>query len=190
MSMKQKEFQKNLDLLLTGDLSDDRLSALESYALRDANAARELDQVKKLRAALYRTARDYRQKSYPGDLAADVIERTTSKTMRPILTRRWSYALAAVLVVISLLLLVLRINQPQHRMLSGYPSISVMADINRSLTEFKIANNRHLTDWSMKGNLSMLNPGEITITGFWMPDRPAPVGSPITDSNNQEGVEL
>jgi hypothetical protein len=188
--MKHKELKKNFDLLLTGDLSNDRLSALESYALRDANAARELDQVKKLRAALYRTARNYRQTSYPGDLAADVIERTTSVTMRPILTRRRSYALAAVLVVICSLLLILRINQPQHSMLSGFPSISIMADINRSLTEFKIANRRHLTDWSMKANLSMLNPGEINITGFWIPDRPAPVGSPITDSNNQEGVEL
>jgi hypothetical protein len=73
-------------------------------------------------------------------------------------------------------------------MLSGSPSISIMGDINSSLTDFKIENSRHLSDWSMKTHLSTLNPGQINITGFWMPDRPAPVGLPITDLTNQEGV--
>jgi hypothetical protein len=182
--MKYKEFKKNLDLLLAGDLSDDRLSMLERYALRDANAARELDQVKKLRAALYRTARDYRQTAYPGDLAVDVIERTASETMRPILVRRWAYSLVAVLVVISSLLLILRSNPPQHRMLSGSPSISIMGDINSSLTDFKIENSRHLSDWSMKRSIRTRS----TSLDFGCQTVRRPVGLPITDLNNQEGV--
>jgi hypothetical protein len=48
-----------------------------------------------------------------------------------------------------------------------------MGDINSSLTDFKIENSRHLSDWSMKTHFSTLNPDQINITGFWMPDRPA-----------------
>ena len=134
--MKYKKFKKNLDLLLTGELSDERLSALERYALRDKNAAIELDRVKKLQAALYRTARDYRQTSYPGDLAADVIERTASRAVPRLVVSHWAYALAALLVVIGSLLLIYRPDQPQHHIFSGYPSISIMGDINNSLTDF------------------------------------------------------
>jgi hypothetical protein len=183
-NMKQKEFEKNLDLLLAGDLSDDQLSALEDYASRDAGAVAELDRVKKLQAMLHRNGRHYRRESYPGDMAVEVFENINAKTTRSIFTRRFSYALAVVLVVISSLLMIHIIKQPERSTFTVYPSLSVMADINRDLNEFRIANSRHLTHWSMMINLGLPNPAELQITGLRMPYRPAMIGNPRTISNH------
>lgn len=176
--MKHKEFETNLDLLLASELSDDQLSALEDYASRDACAAAKLDQAKKLQAMLYRNGRDYRRESYPGDMAAEVFDKINAKDTRSMFTRRFSYALAVVLVVISSLLLIHIIKKPQRSTLTIYPSLSVMADVNRDLNEYRIANSRHMTNWSMMVNLGLPNPTEIQLTGLRMPYRPAMAGDP------------
>jgi hypothetical protein len=190
MDLTPNEFKKKLNQLLTGELSDDQLSALEDWAARDSGTARQLEQVKNLIATLRQSARDYRRTTYPGNLAAEVMARTPSKPPGAINRRRWAYAIAATLVVISSLVLILRNRPVENRISAVQPSLTVMADINRGLSEFKMAHSRQLADWSRQATLAVPNPGVIKITGLRIPDRPTMGAKTGIRSPNQEGAKL
>ena len=190
MSITRKEFEKKLHQLLTGELPDDQLSALEDFAARDTGDARKLSLVKTLQTALRQTAEDYRRTTYPGNLADEVQARVAAKTSGAMRLRRWSYALAAALVVISSLVLIMRNRPTEDRVAAFHPSLTVMADINIGLSEFKITHGRHLADWSRRVSLAVPNPGKIKITGLKIPDRPTMGGQTGIRSPNREGAKL
>lgn len=190
MGLTQNEFEKKLNQLLTGGLPDDQLGALEDFAARDAGAARQLDQVKNLQAALGQTARDYRRTTYPGNLAAEIQARTPARPLGTIRRRRWVYALAATLIVIGSLVSILRNRPAQNRVAAFHPSLTVMADITKGLNEFQLTHRRPLADWSKGATLAVPNPGAVKITGLRIPDRPTMGGKTGIRSPNQEGAKL
>jgi hypothetical protein len=190
MVLTRDEFEKKLNQLLTEELPDDQQSALEDHAAQDAGAARKLDQARVLQAALNRSVRDYRQTTYPGNLAAEVQSRVPAKPLITLRRRRWAYALAATLVIISSLVLWMR-NRPTETTVAAFqPSVTVMADIGRELSEFKTAHSRPLADWSRQTILVAPNPGAINITGFKIPARPTMSGQTGIMLPNQEGAKL
>ena len=190
MGLTRDDFEKKLNRLLTGELSDDQLAALEAYAAQDAGAAGELDQARLLQAALNRSVRDYRQTAYPGNLAAEVQPRAPAMPFNTLRRRRWAYALTAALVVVSSLVVWMHNRPTEIRVAVFQPSFTVIADIGRELNEFKAANSRHLAEWSKQSTLVVPNPGTINITGLRIPDRPTMGGQTGITSPNQEGAKL
>ncbi len=188
MGLTRKEFENKLDQLLAGELPDDQLADLEDLAARDLKAARELDRVKNLQAALRRDTRDYRQMTYPGDLAKDVLDRIRPQ---PALRHRsWSFAMAATAVVVVALVLILQINPPSDRISVVYPSLTVMADINKELSEFKITYNRQLAGWSRQASLAVPLPGAIQFSGLKMPSRPTIENTQRSTPHNSKGAKI
>jgi hypothetical protein len=190
MGLTSNEFEKKLNQLLAGELPDDQLADLEDFAAQDIRADRKLDQVKNLQVALHQSAREYRRTTYPGNLAAEIQARAPARPIGTIRRRRWAFALAATLVVISSLVLILRDRPAENRVAAIQPSLTDMADINRGLSEFKMAHSRHLADWSKRATLEVPNPGAIKITGLRIPDRPTMCGLTGIRSKNQEGAKL
>lgn len=190
MGLTRDEFEKKLNQLLTSGLPEDQLGALEDYAAQDTGPTRQLDEAKMLQAALRQSTRDYRQTTYPGNLAAEVLARAPVRPFNTLRRRRWAYALTAALVVISSLVVWMHNRLTETRVAVFQPSLTVMADIGRELNEFKAANSRHLAEWSKQSTLVVPNPGTINITGLRIPDRPTMGGQPGITSPNQEGAKL
>lgn len=190
MGLTRNEFEKRLDQLLAGELPDDELALLEDSAARDLKAARELDRVKNLQAALQRDARDYRRLTYPGNLAMEVLDRTRPQPLPPLRHRSWSFALAAIAVVVVALVLILQIRPLPDRISVVYPSFTVMADINKKLSEFKITHNRQLAGWSRQAPLAVPLPGAIRFTGLKMPSRPTIDNTKGSTPHNSKGAKI
>ncbi len=190
MGLTRDEFEKKLNLLLTAELPEDQLGALEDYAASDSGAARELDQAEKLQAALQQSVTVYRQRAYPGNLAAEIRARAVATPLPALRRRRWAYALAATLVVISTMVLWLRNRPTETRQAIFQPSVTVMADIGRELSEFQAAHSRQLAEWSRQATLAAPNPGTIHITGLAIPARPSLKGPTGTTPPHREGAKL
>jgi hypothetical protein len=190
MGLTRNEFEKMLDQLLAGELADEQLAALEDSAARDPKASRELDRVKNLQAALWRNSRDYRRMTYPGNLALEVLDRTRSQPLSALRYRSLSFALVAISVVVFALVLILQINPPPDRISVVYPSFTVMANINKELSEFKITHNRQLAGWSRQALLAAPLPGAIRFTGLKMPSRPMIENTKGSTPNNSKGAKI
>ena len=191
MGLPLDSFEKKLHQYLTGEMSGDRLQDLEEIAGQDAGAARDLKKVKQLRDTLRQGARDHRRTTYPGNLAAEVLARSPMKS-RAAANHRWrrAYVLAAILVLISSLLFLQRNRPVNTRASSVQPSLSVMADVQKELNEFRAAHDRSLADWSRRVTLMAPQSVGIYNIGLTIPERPTIDRRSKTTQKNAQGAKL
>jgi len=98
--------------------------------------------------------------------------------------------LAVTLLVISSLV-IFRHNRPVENSASVVPQgLMVMADIQKGLSDFKLAHNRQLAGWSRNVTLAAPSPGEIKNIGLQIPARPTIGRHSETIKNRAEGAKL
>ncbi len=190
MGLPVENFEEKLHQYLNGELSGDQLRGLEEVTGQDAAAAREFEKVKRLRKALRQGAREHRRTTYPGNLAAEVLARSPMKAPGAIHRWRRAYVLAAALVLISSLIFLQRNRPVQNRASIVQPSLSVMADLQKELNEFRTAHDRSLADWSRR--VTLMAPQSVSSynIGLTIPERPTMDRQFKTIKNNAQGAKL